>query len=223
MRLRLGGHLLWAVTAVATGFIVLFGYFVQLDQIPQVGLFRTFFDSRLLLMRYAVLLAAVALFLGLFNLVSVHWNKVSDQQAGWPYSAILIVAFFLTLVLGLVFGPDSPVVLVLFNYVQLPVEASLSALLVVSLTLAGFRVISNRRDLISGIFIITALLVLIGSGPGLISSEGPAYSLIGGLRNWLAQVAAAGGARGVLLGVALGSIVTGMRILMAVDRPYGDR
>jgi hypothetical protein len=103
------------------------------------------------------------------------------------------------------------------------VEASLSALLVVSLTLAGFRLISNRRDLISGIFIVTALVVLIGSGPGLIASSGTQYSIIVGLRNWLAQVAAAGGARGVLLGVALGSIVTGMRILMAVDRPYGDR
>ncbi len=223
MRLRIGGHLIWAASAVATGLIVLLGYFVQLDQIPQAGLFATFFSMRLLLMRYAVLLAAIALFLGLFNLISVHWSKVSEQQVGWQYSAILIVAFFLTLVLGLIFGPDSPVVLLLFNYVQLPVEASLSALLVVSLTLAGFRLVSSRRDLISTIFIVTALLVLIGSGPGLISSDGALYSLIGGLRNWLAQVAAAGGARGVLLGVALGSIVTGMRILMAVDRPYGDR
>ena len=221
--MRVGGHLLWAATAVATGVIVLLGYFVQIEQIPQGGLFATFFSLRLLLMRYAVLLAAIALFLGLFNMVSVHWNKVSDQRTGWPYSAILIVAFFLTLVLGLVFGPDSPVVLLLFNYVQLPVEATLSALLVVSLTLAGFRLLSRRRDLISAIFILTTLVVLLGSGPGLISSAGPGYSLIGGLRNWLAQVAAAGGARGVLLGVALGSIVTGMRILMAVDRPYGDR
>jgi hypothetical protein len=205
------------------GIIVLLGYFVQLDQTPQAELFSTFFILRVLLIRYAVLLAAIALFLGLYNLVSVHWTKVSDQRPGWPYSAILIVAFFLTLVLGLVFGPDSPVVLLLFNYIQLPVEASLSALLVVSLTLAGFRLLSRRRDLISAVFILTALIVLLGSGPGLISSSGAQYSFFGGLRNWLAQVAAAGGARGVILGVALGSIVTGLRILMAVDRPYGDR
>ncbi len=221
--MRIGGHLLWAATAVASGIIVLMGYFVQPDQTAQIGLFATFFGLRLLLMRYAVLLAAIALFLGLFNLVSVHWRKVSEQRVGWPYSAILIVAFFLTLVLGLVFGPDSPVVLLLFEYVQLPVEASLSALLVVSLTLAGYRLISRRRDLISAIFIVTALLVLLGSGPGLVSSGGQAFLFFNGLRNWLAQVVAAGGARGVLLGVALGSIVTGLRILMAVDRPYGDR
>jgi hypothetical protein len=205
------------------GIIVLLGYFVQPDQVAEASLFSTFFRLRLLLIRYAVLLAAIALFLGLINLVNVHWSKVSDQSPGWPYSAILIVAFFLTLVLGLVFGPDSTVVLLLFNYIQLPVEASLSALLVVSLTLAGFRLISRRRDLISAIFILTALVVLLGSGPGLISSSGVQYSFFGGLRNWLAQVAAAGGARGVILGVALGSIVTGLRILMAVDRPYGDR
>ena len=216
--MRRVGPLLWAATAVATGVIVLLGYFVQLDEFTQAGLF----GLRILLMRYAVLLAAVSLFLGLFNLVSVHWDKVSEQRVGWPYSAILIVAFFLTIVLGLVFGPDSSVVLLLFNYVQLPVEASLSALLVVSLTLAGYRLISRRKDLISAVFILTVLLVLLGSGPGLISSGGTQSSMFIGLRNWLAQVAAAGGARGVLLGVALGSIVTGLRILMAVDRPYGD-
>jgi len=219
---RRAGPLFWAATAIATGVIVLLGYFVELAQIPQANLFANVFTLRILLMRYAVLLAAVSLFLGLFNLVSVHWNKVSEQRAGWPYSAILIVAFFLTIVLGLVFGPDSPVVLLLFNYVQLPVEASLSALLVVSLTLAGYRLISRRKDLISAVFILTVLLVLLGSGPGLIASGGNQYALFVGLRNWLAQVAAAGGARGVLLGVALGSIVTGLRILMAVDRPYGD-
>jgi len=33
---------------------------------------------------------------------------------------------------------------------------------------------------------------------------------------------AVGGARGLLLGVALGSITAGLRVLLATDRPYGD-
>ncbi|MCJ7567558.1 MAG: hypothetical protein MUO58_08465 [Anaerolineales bacterium] len=220
--MKIGTYLLWAAMAVGTGIIVLLGYFVQLDQIPADGLIRNIFELRLLIMRWAVLLAAVSLGIGLVNLFLVHWTKVSEQGAGWKYSAVLIVTFLVTLLLGLVFGPDSRVVLFLFNSIQLPVETSLVALLAITLSLAGFRLVAQRRDLISLVFVGTALLVLIGSGPGILSTESFFFSFFAGLRNWLAQVAAAGGARGILLGVALGSIVTGLRVLLAVDRPYGE-
>ncbi len=205
--------LIWAVVAVIAGFFVLLGYFVDLTVIHTL---------RLSLIRWAVLLAAVALFLGLFNLLSVHWSKVSEQLAGWPYSAVLILAFLVTLILGLVFGPDNQVSLGLFKYVQLPIEASLLALLTVSLTVAGFRLVSRRRDLFSLVFVGTALLVLLGTGPWLTGGESSFYILVGQVRNWLVQVWASGGARGIVLGVALGAVLTGLRILLAVDRPYGD-
>jgi hypothetical protein len=31
-----------------------------------------------------------------------------------------------------------------------------------------------------------------------------------------------GGTRGLLLGIALGTVLTGLRVLFGVDRPYGD-
>jgi hypothetical protein len=124
--------------------------------------------------------------------------------------------------LGLVFGPDNQVSLGLFNYIQLPIEASLMALLTVSLAVAGFRLVSRRRDLFSLVFVGTALLVLLGTGPWLTGGESNFYILIGQVRNWLVQVWASGGARGIVLGVALGAVLTGLRILLAVDRPYGD-
>jgi hypothetical protein len=214
--------MVWAAIAVACGIIVLLGYFIQLDQIPEAGIARTFFNLRLLLLRWALILAAVALFVGLFNLTFVHWARISEQEPGWPYSVLLLSAFLVSLMLGLFFRPDSGIMLWLFNYVQAPVEAALVGLLAVTLTAAGFRLVARKRDLISVIFILTALLVLLGTGPWLISGEGAISQLFSGIRNTLAQVAAVGGARGILLGVALGAIVTGIRILLAIDRPYGD-
>jgi prolyl-tRNA editing enzyme YbaK/EbsC (Cys-tRNA(Pro) deacylase) len=41
------------------------------------------------------------------------------------------------------------------------------------------------------------------------------------VRLFFAQVLAAAGARGILLGVALGTLTTGIRILFGADRPYG--
>jgi len=206
-------NLVFAATAVGSGIFVLLGYFIDHEVILTL---------RLILMRWSVLLAAVALFLGLFNLLTVHWSKVSEQEKGWPYSAVLILAFLVTLILGLWFGPDNQTLLMLFNYIQLPVEASLMALLAISLAVAGFRLVSRRRDPFSLIFVVVAMLVLLGTGPWLVASDSDVYIMLGQLRNWVAQVWASGGARGILLGVALGAILTGLRVLLAVDRPYGD-
>jgi len=210
---KVRANLVLAATAVGSGIFVLLGYFIDHEVILTL---------RLILMRWSVLLAAVALFLGLFNLLTVHWSKVSEQEKGWPYSAVLILAFLVTLILGLWFGPDNQTLLMLFNYIQLPVEASLMALLTISLTVAGFRLVSRRRDPFSLIFVVVVMLVLLGTGPWLVASDSDAYILLGQLRNWVAQVWASGGARGILLGVALGAILTGLRVLLAVDRPYGD-
>lgn len=220
--MKIGSYLIWAAVAAGTGLLVLLGYFIPLEQIPAEGILRDIFELRLLILQWAVLLAAVGLFVGLANIFSVHWTKVGEQSEDWPYSAILLIFFLITLMVGLIFGPDSETVRLLFNYVQLPVEATLSGILAISLTLAGFRIVGYRRDFFSMVFVGTAFLVLIGSGPGLIPNDGPGFEFFAGLRNWIAQVAAAGGARGILIGVALGSIMTGLRVLLAIDRPYGD-
>jgi hypothetical protein len=210
--LKIGIYLLWVVIAATVGLIVLLGYFVNTAII---------LDIRQMLMQWGVLLAAAAIFMGLFNLLLVHWNKLNDQTPGWPYSAVLIFFFLVTLFLGLIFGPDFEVILLLFNYVQLPIEAGLMALLAVSLVVAGFKMMSHRKNLFSLVFILTAILVLIGNSPWLMGSDAVIAQLLGNVRAWVAQVWSAGGARGILLGIALGAVATGIRVLMGAERPYG--
>jgi hypothetical protein len=211
LKIRL--NLIGVGIAFILGMIVLLGYFITSSFL---------LDLRELLMQWAAVLAAAALFLGLFNLFTVHWNKVNDQTQGWPYSAVLIFLFLVTLVLGVIFGPDFEVMILLFNYVQLPIEVGLIALLAVTLVYAGFRFISDRRDPISLIFIFTVLLVLLGNSPWLLGSETMVSGLITNMRAWVAQVWSVAGARGILIGVALGAVTTGLRVILGADRPYGE-
>lgn len=211
--MRLRPSLIWAAVASAVGLVVLLDFFLEVPQLESL---------RVTLVSQTVLLSAAALVLGLLNLLAVHWDKVEQQERGWPYSGLLILSLIVTLVLGLLFGPDYPVVLALFNYVQLPVEASLMALLAVSLTVAGIRLIARRRDLLSVVFVAVALLVLLGTGPWPAGGDSDLYHLVSQVRTWVAQVWAAAGARGIVLGVALGAAATGLRVLLASDRPYGD-
>jgi hypothetical protein len=94
------------------------------------------------------------------------------------------------------------------------------ALLAVVLVYAAARLFRRRIDLFAVIFVISVLIVLIGSAP-ILGIEIPGLHGPDGVRSLLVQIPAVGGARGILLGVALGTIATGLRILMGADRPYG--
>ena len=201
---------LWAAVAAAIGVFVLLGYFLNFEFIQNI---------RLLFMRWAALLAAAALLVGLANLVQVHWRKLSLTDEGWIYSAVLILALLATLILALLLGPDDDVALFIVENFQLPLEAGLMALLSVTLLVAGFRLAARRQDAFSVLFLATALLVLVGTGPVLGGAEG---QVLRDLRAWIAQVWSAGGARGIALGVALGATTTGLRVLLGADRPYGS-
>ena len=99
----------------------------------------------------------------------------------------------------------------------MPVEVSLMALLTVTLLYSTVRLLRWRIDLKTILFLVTALLVLISTGP--LTAQIPLMDGLGGF----IQILFTGGARGILIGVALGTLTTGLRILFGADRPYGGK
>jgi hypothetical protein len=128
----------------------------------------------------------------------------------------MILALLITLAVVGFLGPTAPWSLWIFNYIQVPIESSLMALLAVILPYAAARMLNRRINLFSLIFVAAVLIGLVGAA----SVSGFELPLFGELRNWVTQVPAVAGARGILLGVALGTVATGLRILMGADRPY---
>jgi hypothetical protein len=209
-----------AAIAMSFGLVVLLGYFFGTNSAGEptmLGVLRDYF------LRGAVLIAAMALFVGIINLSSVHAGKI--QKGETPiYSAILLVAMIGTIAIGIfdiahtyiTGNPTLQWTQWIFENIQLPIETSLIAVLAISLTYAAARLLGRRMTVFSVIFVGVVLLLMVGAVPP-ISGAAP---LFGDLRAWIIQVPAVGGARGILLGVALGTIATGIRILMGSDRPY---
>ena len=200
------------VTAIAISFglIVLAGYFIQF---PLLAILQKS------LLQWFVILAAIALVVGVANLFTVHWVKASSSQKGSFYSILLIIALLITLGVAGYLGPTADWSLWLYNYIQVPVETSLMAILSVALAYAGVRLLRKRPNVFSAIFIGTGLLMLLGTAP-LFGVVIPGLHGPFGIKTLIAQIPAVAGARGILLGVALGTIAAGLRVLMGVDRPF---
>jgi len=208
---RLKGILSTAI-AIASGLLVLAGYFFARMANGGTSLLA---DIQLTMLNWAIILAGFAIFLGILNLFIVHFAKIHDKKKGSTYSLLLLFALVATFIFGLVKPGQVEIV---FTTIQLPVEASLMALLAVTLTYASIRLLRHRLNLLSVIFLITALLILLGTAPLPFLGDIPVLS--DWVRPFIAQVMATSGARGILLGVALGTLTTGLRILFGADRPY---
>ena len=201
-------NLVFTAIAIAVGLVVLIGYFLQLDLLVNL---------RVVLLEWATLLVAVALLVGVVNLASVHWRRSISDHPNRVNSIVLIVALAITLGVAGILGPTSPLSLWIFNYIQIPIEGSLMAILAVVLIYAGVRLLRRKPNLLSIVFIATAVVILLMSGP-LFGIDIPGLAE---LRIWIGKVPAVAGARGILLGISLGIVAAGLRILIGADRPYG--
>ena len=201
-------NLVYTAIAIGVGIVVLLGYFLQFDLLVNL---------RIVLLEWATILVATALLIGVVNLFIVHWRKSTTDQPNRVNSIALLAGLTITLGVAGWFGPTDPYSLWIFNYILIPIEASLMGILSVVLIYAGVRLLRRKPNLLSIVFIATAVVILLMTGP-LFGIDIPGLAE---LRIWIGKVPAVAGARGILLGMSLGIIAAGLRILMGADRPYG--
>ena len=214
------GRILATVVTIVVGLFVLADVFISLwtgDARAEGGLKQTINEVSYFLVSWAAIITAFALFLGFANVVSVHWSRIRTQKPGTIYSVVLLLSLFGTLLMGLGGGPLSVNSQFIFDFILQPLEATFFALLALFMASAAFRAF-RVRNLESFFFVLFALIVLLGQVPVSIYLW-PEFPVI---KDWILSVPTLAGARGILLGVALGVIATGLRVLTGADRPYTD-
>ncbi len=204
-----------AAIAIAAGLFVLAGYFFQLEVFDV--------DLQVLLLDWAIFIAGWAVLVGVGNLVVVHIEKFRTRQKGGMYSMLLVIALVGTFIAGIAglitSGPENLFMRLAVEAIIMPVEASLMAILAVTLIYASIRLLRRRVDVMSIVFLVIAVVFLILIMPtpfGPIPGEASNQFLMG-----ILGMFSRGGARGLLIGIALGTLLTGLRVLFGVDRPYG--
>lgn len=212
------GRVLATTVAIVVGLFVLVDIFISQWPGTAGGLKQVIGAIALLLISWLAIVVAFALFLGFFNVVNVHIGNIkTNKQPAAIYSVVLLISLAATLIVGFVTGPNSVGSRFIFDYVLQPLEATFFALLAIFIATAAYRAF-RIKDLESFFFVLFAIIVLLGQVPlGIyLWSEFPV------IKDWVLNVPTLAGVRGILLGVALGTIATGLRVLLAADRPYTD-
>ncbi len=196
------------LVAIVVGVLVLLGYILPIPELVSL---------RSLLLGWAVILVALASVVGIVNLFFVHWHKATRKTDRDLYSAVFLVAFLLTVAAGVILGPTDPNFQQAVMSIQVPIESTLTAILAIVLAYVSLRLLQRRRGTLSILFMFSAVLFLL-LGSGLLSSVetiSPIKEIVA-----LLNLLPVAGSRGILLGIALGSLTAGLRILLGADRPY---
>lgn len=181
------------------------------------------------LVQWAALITAIAVLIGAWSVAQAQVRRVQMRAPEARYSLVLIAGMVIVIVAG-IFYPTrtatglalpatlaSPPIRAVFRLIYEPLAASLLALLAFFALSAMLRVLrSGRTEAV--VVVVVALLALILQLPPL-----TLIPVIGQTVQWLNDYLIAAGARGLLLGSAIGALVAGVRLLIGFDMPYADR
>lgn len=201
---RLGAAL---ATAIAIGFGVLTVWGLIAGSGSILGITN-------LLLQLTVITIAVTILLGILNLFSVHLRRIIQWQRGAFYSIALVVSAAVVLILWLLGARETNAMLL--ETVEVSVESALAGLVVFALVYGAYRMMRRRVTWGGILFTVALLVVLIGALPV------PQVAVLSEIRAWLLAVPVSAGARGILLGIALATVVTGVRVLIGQDRSYRE-
>lgn len=215
MRLRLNVVLTSGLVS-AIGLITLLGLLVGDDfgllsvlvTATPIRLFAQFF------VQLSVVVVAFTVLIGVLNLFFVNVTRLFRGRATAKLGSLAVLLSFFVTIFAYVLDKNGAVTRFLLDTVQVSLETSLAGLVFFALVWGAMRLFRHEVTLPRAVFLATVLVVLFGALP--FAGE------LQEIREWVLRVPTTAGARGILLGIALATAVTGVRVLIGQDRQYGE-
>lgn len=223
------------IIAALVGLLMVFSYFVP----PLLGLQQ-------MAEEWFTIVATIAMLLGGANLCIHHLKVVSNRPAGWGYSAVTLIAFIVTVGVGVLkvgvvpesarnlpyawsgqFQQEGSAFWWIYTYLFSPIVSTMFALLAFYVASAAFRAF-RAKNIEASLLLVTALIVLIGQTKDREITSlflprqlvGDDWYPISDLTEFIRKTIVTAGQRAILIGVALGVAATSLRILLGWDRSY---
>lgn len=194
------------VVAVICGIITLIGALLPV---------QIFNDLRQIFVQWAAVITVFAFILAYSSVLKVHIARIAHKGKERISSLILLISALATLVIVILQGPEGYIPQYIVQNILVPGESALLALTAITLLVAGMQILRTRRDGYGIVFFLVVVITLFATVPYF-------YNVIFDTILSLLNSAAVAGMRGLLLGVVLGTTLTGLRLIFGIDRPYSN-
>jgi hypothetical protein len=199
---------------IAIGFIVgvliLFEYFFK-GTAPALDTWATRAQN------WGVIISAFAMGLAAVNLLIIHGRKIRSKHPDAWMSWILYFGIFIMVATG--FAPKGSTLNQVFTFFydgfNLPLGTAMFSIMVFFIASAARRAF-RARNIDAAFLLVSGLLVMLGNAPlmKMVSNFFPTAS------TWFMNYANVAGNRAIMIGAALGMVLTGFRVILGIDRSY---
>lgn len=175
------------------------------------------------------IIAAAAIWLGALNLLRVSAERIYKKDKDWFYAAVIIASFFLIVIIGFFFSGgrsfQEPGTRFDWLYINIytPLMATMFAMLAFFVASASYRAF-RARNAQATVLLLAAFIVMLGRTPfgdwlsvRLFLPQGWGIS---NLSNIIMNYFNVAGQRAIMIGIALGTVSTSLRIILGIERTY---
>ncbi len=101
-----------------------------------------------------------------------------------------------------------------FDYVMMPILATMFSLLAFFIASAAYRAF-RARNILSSLLLVAALLVMMRFNPWI-----PGADQVAAASSWLMNVPNLAAQRAIVIGVGLGMVATALKVVLGIERSY---
>jgi len=164
------------------------------------------------LSNWVLIMSTFALGTGLIALSLYHWRQIAQKRKGYPMSIVVFIALIL-MFLACMYSPSTR------DYLYGQIFTPLSIAVLCYTAFYNYTAIYRAfriRNIDSAIFAFASIF--------LIMLYAPIFELIcpptTTIANWIIDVPNMGASRGIIIGVAIGSIAIAVRVLLGYEKAY---
>jgi len=202
------------------GVFMIFQYFVPHESSEWIYEF---------LLDWIYIIGIFALALGIWSLIRVSVAKIKARKANWGYPIITIAGLFLMILFGFTGyrdgslgfhfmtaeGLSNPMFRNFFDYILIPIQSTMFALLAFFIASAAYRAF-RARNVLASLLLVAALVVMLRFNPYM----GPIGPYVADAASWLLNVPNLAAKRAIIIGIGLGMVATALKIILGIERGY---
>jgi len=199
---------------IAIGFIagalILFEYFFK-DMAPGVSVIATKAQN------WGSIISAFAMGLAAANLIVIHGRRIRSKHPDAWMSWVMYAGILSMVVTGFAAKGTllSDIYTFLFDGLYLPLGTAMFSIMIFFIASAARRAF-RARNVDAMFLLVSGLLVMLGNAP-LMTMVSPFFPRAS---SWFMSYANVAGNRAIMIGAALGMVLTGFRVIVGIDRSY---